>query len=122
MYFKADLILSTENLWLNPQGEYEGCDPGTYQDHGVIESYTAPTLQELKLKIERRLNNLTRFEVVDDGENQAHLEYQCDGEHDYRTPKEDRIPFIETWSIYITRIESERLGTEFLNLIKGEQS
>lgn len=116
-YFKADLLLSTEQLWLNPQGEYEGVDPDTYQDCGVIETITAETLVDLKAKIQKRLTNLDKFELVDDEDDMAHFEWQCDGEHDYRTPSKDQIPFIESWSLYIYRVNEDRLGAAMLKAV-----
>lgn len=49
MYFKAYITISTENLWKNPEtNEYEGCDPDSYQDHGIIREIQASTLEELR--------------------------------------------------------------------------
>lgn len=115
MYFKAVLLLSTEQLWLNPKTKtYGGFDPDTYQDCGVIETMTATSLKDLKAKLESRLSRLDLFEVVTDSDTETHLEWQCDGEHDYRSDPKERIPFIETWSVYITRVNEERLSVQLL--------
>lgn len=106
MYYKASICLSTENLWLNPEtNAYEGCDPDTYTDHGQIKELTAPTLNGLRTRIEKEYFKLLRpiGACVHIFENR--IEIQCEGEHDYRVPKEDQIPFIETTSIYITQVK-----------------
>ena len=115
MYYKASICLSTKALWLNPEtNTYEGCDPETYQNHGQIREIAAPTLNELRTKIEREYFKLSKPIGADVQIFDNIIEIQYEGEHDYRTPKKDRIPFIETTSIYITRvIETEvDLGKE----------
>lgn len=113
MYFKAYISVATENLWKNPKtNEYEGCDPDTYQDHGIIRELTAPTLAELKTKIEHEYFNLEKPIGADVQIFDGRIEIQYQGEHDYRTPKAEQIPFIETTSIYISRVTETHIDLE----------
>lgn len=110
MYFKAYISVATEKLWMNPEtGSYEGCDPDTYQDQGVVRSITAPTLAELKAKIEREYFNLEKPIGADVQIFDGRIEIQYQGEHDYRTPKAEQIPFIETTSIVISKVDETYL-------------
>lgn len=104
MYFKAYVSLSTENL--DTDGS---CLPDTYQDHGVVRDFTAPTLEELKKKIEKEYFNLEKPIGADVQIFDGRIDIQYIGEHDYRTPKSEQIPFIETTSIYISKIEETYL-------------
>lgn len=116
MYFKAYISVATENLWKNPEtNEYEGCDPDTYQDHGIIRELTAPTLAELKTKIEHESFNLEKPIGADVQIFDGRIEIQYQGEHDYRTPKDEQIPFIETMSIAISKIDET-----YLDLVNEE--
>lgn len=110
MYFEAVVALSTENLWKNPEtGEYEGCDPDSYQDHGVVLTLQDPTLEGLKKKIEQHYFDLEKPVGADVQIFDGALEIQYQGEHDYRTPKDEQIPFIETARIVILKVEEEYL-------------
>lgn len=108
-YFKASICINTEELELNSDGVYESCNPNTYQDHGVIRTFTAPTLLELKTILSKEFFNLDKpiGANVQIFENRIEIRYS--GEHDYRTPKSERIPFIETASVYIEKITSEEV-------------
>lgn len=118
MYFKAELYLATESMEFDSKEQaYIGYDPDTYQEQGLIEKITAPTLIELKKKIENRLSFIKNMELVEEDDNTAHFEYQCEGEHDYRTPKEERIPFQELWSLYVSEVEETCLGAKLLKEI-----
>lgn len=120
MYYKASITVSTENLWLNPKtNEYEGCDPDTFQDCGVVREITASTLVELKQKIEREYFNLEKPVGADVQIFDGRIEIQYEGEHDYRTPKAERIPFIETTSIYISKVNEESIDLENEELFKN---
>lgn len=120
MYFKASISISTENFWLNPEtGDYEGCDPDTYQEHGIIRELTAPTLKELKVKIEREYFSLDKPIGADVQIFDGRIEIQYEGEHDYRMPREDRIPFIETVSVYISKVEEIPIDLETEEIFKG---
>jgi len=110
VYFKAYLSLTTEQLWLNPEtNAYEGCDPDTFQDHGTIRELTAPTLQALKNKIEKEYFDLEKPIGADVQIFDGAIEIQYQGEHDYRTPKAEQIPFIETVRITISQVEETYL-------------
>lgn len=120
MYFKASISVSTENLWLNPEtGTYEGSDPDTYQDHGITRELTAPTLKELKSKIECEYFSLDKPIGADVQIFDGRIEIQYSGEHDYRTPKEEQIPFIETVYIYISKVEETEIDLEREELFKN---
>lgn len=120
MYFKASISISTVNLWFNPEtGAYEGCDPDTYQYYGIARELTAPTLKELKVKIEREYFSLDKPIGADVQIFDGRIEIQYEGEYDYRTPKEDRIPFIETASVYISKVEEISIDLETEDLFKG---
>jgi hypothetical protein len=112
--------MATEDLWFNPEtGHYEGCDPDTYQNHGVIRELTAPTLEELKSKIEREYFSLDKPLGADVQIFDGRLEIQYQGEHDYRTPKEEQIPFIETVSIFISKVEETMVDLESESIFKN---
>lgn len=119
MYFKAYISMSTENLWKNDLGEYEGCDPDTYQDHGIIAELQAPTLLELKAKIEKSYFNLDKPIGADVQIFDGRIEIQYQGEHDYRTPKSEQIPFIETVSIVISSVDETYLDLANESIFKG---
>jgi hypothetical protein len=96
--YKAYIRRYIENLWLNPEtGDYEGVDPDTYQDCGSLEPLTAPSKEELKEKIENLLGPIeydheNRYMVSFD------LEYHCS------TPKEEQIPALDNYEIYIFEV------------------
>lgn len=101
MYYKAEISITTENLWLNPETqEYEGCDPDTFQDHGVVNTIIKSSIEELKKEIEKQFFKIKEQGQLFDG----CLEFSYDGEHDYRTPKSEQVPFIETARIYICQV------------------
>jgi len=120
MYFKATVAISTENLWKNPEtNEYEGCDPDSYQDHGIIRELTDSTLEGLKKKIEKEFFNLEKpigaaVQIYD-----GSIEIQYQGEHDYRTPKSEQIPFIETARIVISKVDETYLDLSNEELFKN---
>lgn len=110
MYFKAYIHMTTEQLWKDPKtGEYEGCDPDTFQDHGQVGTLQAPTLEELKTKIEKQYFNLEKPIGADVQIFDGRIEIQYQGEHDYRTPKDEQVPFIETVSIIISSVDETYL-------------
>lgn len=110
MYFKAYIAISTENLWKNPKtNEYEGCDPDSFQDHGIIREIQASTLEELKNKVEKEFFNLEKPIGADVQIFDGAIEIQYQGEHDYRTPKAEQIPFIETARIVISKVDETYL-------------
>lgn len=110
MYFKAYISVSTEQLWKNPKtNKYEGCDPDSYQDLGIIRELTATTLEDLKNKIQKEYFDLEKPVGADVQIFDGRIEIQYQGEHDYRTPKAEQIPFIETTSIVISKIDETYL-------------
>jgi len=110
MYFKAYISVSTEQLEINIEtNQYEGCNPDTYQDHGIIRELTAPTLVELKAKIESEYFNLEKPVGADVQIFDGRIEIQYQGEHDYRTPKNEQTPFIEITSIIISKVDETYL-------------
>lgn len=116
MYYKAKITLSTENLWLNKKtGQYEGCDPDTFQDNGIILEYKG-TLEEIKNKLKREIAKIESWEY--DEINNC-LNWSCEGEYDYRMPKEDRIPFIENYSLYLVKVEETEMNPELLKKVEA---
>lgn len=104
MYYKASISVSTEQL------DSEGsCNPDTYQDHGQVRELTAASLKELKQKIEREYFNLENPIGADVQIFDGRIEIQYAGEHDYRTPKAEQVPFIETTSIVISKVDETYL-------------
>lgn len=100
-YFKALIHLTTEELfWDQAEKAYVGMDPDTFQDQGIIHTLEAETIEDLIEKLYRHYGSLWELE-------EGRLTYQCDGEHDYRTPKEERIPFIETFEAFIVKVQEE---------------
>jgi hypothetical protein len=119
VYFKAYIAISTEQLWLNTEtNAYEGTDPDTYQDHGVIETLRATTLDDLKNKISRQFFDLDKPIGADVQifENRIEMSYQ--GENDYRLPKKEQIPFIENLTIIIVKIEETEIDLSTETLFK----
>lgn len=120
MYFKAYVALSTENLWLNPEtNEYEGCDPDTFQDHGIVFTFQDSTLEGLKKQIEKHFFNLDKPIGADVQIFDGAIEIQYQGEHDYRTPKAEQIPFIETARIVISKIDEAYLDLASETIFKN---
>lgn len=74
MYFKAYISITTEDLMTDGS-----CDPDTFQDHGEIETFTKPTLAELKTEIGKRYFNLEKpigadVQIFDGSIDICHLE------------------------------------------------
>lgn len=103
MYYKAYISISTEQM------DNEGCIPETYQDHGVVATIQKPTLEELISEISKQYFNLERPIGADVQIFDGSLEIQYEGEHDYRTPKAEQIPFIETARITISKVDETYL-------------
>jgi hypothetical protein len=80
---------------------------------------TAPTLEELKSKIEREYFSLDKPIGADVQIFDGRLEIQYQGEYDYRTPKEEQIPFIETVSIFISKVEETNVDLEIDPIFKN---
>ena len=111
MYYKAEISISTENLWLNPKtNQYEGGDPDTYQDHGVTRVIIKSSIDEIKKEIEEQFFKIKEQGQLCDG----CLEFRYDGEHYYRTPKSEQIPFIETAQIYISQVQETTLDASLI--------
>lgn len=119
MFFKAEIYMSIEELELNSEGVYEGCNPDSHQDFGIIRELNAPTLAELKAKIEREYFDFAKPIGADVQIFDGRIEISYEGEHDYRTPKEEQIPFIATVSIYITKVEVESVDLNNEELFKN---
>lgn len=120
MYYKASVSMATENLWLNEKtNEYEGCDPDSFQFHGEIQSFKASTLPELKSIIEKNYFNLEKPVGADVQIYDNRIEISYQGEHDYRTPKKEQIPFIETISIVISKVIETQINLEEELLFKN---
>jgi hypothetical protein len=113
--YQANVCLTTEQLdWVESEQAYIGCNPDTFQDHGIVQTIKNETLEGLFKELQRQFT-IKNWEVFED-----RLEYQCDGEHHYNTPKADQIPFIETYSISISKVTHEFLTEEELQkLLKG---
>ncbi len=109
--YKAEISISTEQYETDPKrkGKYlTSVDPMSYQYHGVVETIVKAELADLKKELNRRYT-LDKAEVY---ENRIELVYE--GEPDYREPKHDRIPFIETMSIALSRVEETELDARVL--------
>jgi hypothetical protein len=114
--YQAVVFLMTENCWLNPETNcYEGCDPDSMIDHGIQQKITGDTLEDLTKKLHAQFS-MKDFEVFG-----GHLEAQYEGEHHYNTPAKEQIPFYETYSIYIQRVEYTSVDSEddLNNILKG---
>lgn len=119
-YFKAVVLMSTENLWLNHEtGDYEGTDPDTFQDNGIIRTFTSDSIENIKDQLTREFFKNWELYIEDDGSN-ACLQMSQEGEHDYRTPKEDRIPFIENYTVYITHVVETPISEDVLKTFTKE--
>lgn len=114
-FYKATILLSTENLYLDPKtGNYEGCDPDTFTDHGVVHSFKG-TLDEVRDQVYRQVAKIDSWELYqDDTGVGSRLEWSCEGEHDYRTPLEERIPFIENYSLYLELCTEQEVNPSLL--------
>lgn len=114
MYYKAELFLSTESMyWDAAEKAYIGYNPETRRDHGIVDTITASTLEELASKLHHKysLKNAEVFEGL--------IEMQFDGEHDYRTPKEDRIPFCELYTVIISKVVETQIDASEVLKVKG---
>lgn len=119
-YYKAYIQISTVQYLKNTEtGEFEGCDPDSYQDHGVVQTIQAPSLEELKQKISREFFNLEKPVGADVQIFDGSIEIQYEGEHDYRTPKSEQVPFIETARIVISKVEETYLDLSNEDLFKN---
>lgn len=118
MYYEAEIYLSVELMTQNKKGEWElgGTD---YHDHGLVETLTAPTVSKLIEKIEKRYFSLIKPIGADVQIYDGALEISYEGEHDYRTPKKEQTPFIETVRIVISKVEKEILDLAKLKEFKG---
>lgn len=119
-YYKAEISLATEFYELNAKGEYDGINPDSYQDQGVIMTLQDGYLTELKKKIAAHYFCLEKPAGADVQVFEGRIEIQYDGEYDYRTPLEDQVPFIETASIYISEVEENTLEDEELEKLLTE--
>lgn len=97
----------------------EGYDPDTFTDCGVIQTLTAPTFDALKVKIEKSWKmHSSNSELPQVFENT--IEWDCEGEHSYNTPKEEQIPFREIYQLHITKVEETPVDESVLeDLIKA---
>ena len=86
--FKAYLSLATEEINNN----------NNYQDHGCIETFTASTLDLLKNKIQQKIRIPKQAELFD-----GYLQWSTEGAHDYKTPKKERRPYYELWTLCIEK-------------------
>lgn len=98
MYYKATIVRHTEELEYCPKEEaYIGCNPDTFQDHGVIDEMEAPTKEELKKKLESQYGEL-EYDIDN------RYQFSCDLEYHYSVPKEEQVPAIDTYEFYITEV------------------
>ena len=101
--YRAHILISTESMdYDTTEKAYIGYDPDSYQivDQRTIE---AKTLEELKTKLNEQyyMNNALEEPQVFDGR----IEFEFEGEHDYRTPKEEQIPFREIYSVVVEQLQ-----------------
>lgn len=115
-YYKAVIIYYTEQLEKNSDGEYEGCNPDTFQDHGVTHTFTG-TLEYVETQVHHQLSKLKSWEY--DEVNNS-LTWSCEGEHDYRTPLSERIPFIDTYTLYLTEVVETEQDPRQLQKVGGK--
>lgn len=109
IWYKATIEMAREQLWLNKDGEYEGVDPDSYETLGVVGEIKRRSIKELKEEIEKRYFNLDKPIGADVQIFDGTIIIQYEGEHDYRTPKKDKIPFIETVRIVISKVDEKYL-------------
>jgi len=82
----------------------------SFNDCGIVSTFTG-SLDEIKMRVKREVAELESWEF--DEENMC-LTWSCEGEHDHRIPKEDRIPFIETYHLYLTEVITKQLNPTVL--------
>ena len=121
MYFKAYISITTEQYELNPEtGAYDGgIDPDSFTDHGVVDEFTDATLEGLVAKIENSYFSLTKPIGADVQIFDGAIEIQYSGEHDYRTPKAEQIPFVETARVTISKVDETYLDLASEPLFKN---
>ena len=100
-YYKAEILLSCEGFINNNPDE--GCDPDTYNDHGIIETITASTLDTLKDKINKRYD-LKLFEKFEN-----RLEYSCE------EMGNDRLPYLANYLICLSEGQWTELSIDNLS-------
>lgn len=115
-YYKAEIFLSTETLL--DDGSY---DPNSYQDCGIIDTIKAPTLEKVFEKLKRQYD-LSKFEIVEFDDEECFLEGNFQGEHDYRTPKSEQVPFMENFQIRIFRCTDNPITKKQLRKLMGVKS
>jgi len=73
---------------------------------------------EIMLKELVKIKKLESWELAEsaDGVDKT-LVWCCEGEHDYRTRKEDRVPFIENYELSLTEVTETSVDPQIL--IKG---
>lgn len=109
MIYRAIISLATESMdWSEEDSAWIGYNPDTWTEHGVVETIEAKTLGELHEKLHRK------YSLKDAEAFEGRLEMQFDGEHDYRTPVEERVPFREVYTITLEQVESKDLDAEVL--------
>lgn len=111
-YYRAEIHSATEQMdWDSSEGAYIGYDPGTREDHGIVQTIEKDTLEALKQELHRQYD-LKNAEVFE-----GQIEVQFEGEHDYRIPKDEQIPFAEIITIYILEVERTYIdATELLKV------
>lgn len=97
-HYQAEVFLSTEKLWKNPEtGAFEGTDPDTHEEHGIVEIVKAPTLGLLKAKLQNRFFDFEKPIGADVQIFEGLLEIVCESD----THKDE----IDHYSIVIFKVE-----------------
>ena len=103
--FRATICKSIELFEYNKlTNKYEGVDPDSYQECGFF-SIEKPNLNDLKKEITNQLGDAMQW--YDEGE--CYI-ISCDLEYEHYIPKKERIPGIETYSIFISEIISKKIN------------
>lgn len=115
MYYEALVTFTTEEY----DKDGEGINPDTCCDHGLIRTFKAPTLEELKTLISKEYFNLENPIGADVQIFENRIEITCEGEQHWRTPKSEQVPFIERYSVYISKVEKTEIDLSVEPLFKN---
>lgn len=102
--YKLDILLATEQMeYCAKERAYIGYDPDTHQDFGVVDSKTFNSKEDALSYIKQTYN--FNNPIIENG----CIEDVWDGEHDYREPLENRIPFCEKFTFILSEVETKQI-------------
>lgn len=118
--YKAELILVTE-----VDNYYEGCDPSTTADHGVVFGFKSSDIDLIKQRVSNQTNfNFNEAEPVD---GETCLEFclletedgEIPNEHQVNLWKQNKITLLNaTYHLFVCSIETTELDAQAIFKLK----